>query len=67
MKGLNQIQPYEINRFKFKNNEIYYNASNVTLCDESWLMAQSPLPGQLADFWTMIWESQRTGKRVNDF
>jgi len=52
--------PYEVNRFKFKQNEIYYNASNVTLSDESWLLAQSPLPNQLADFWTMIWESQRT-------
>lgn len=56
--------PYEMNRFKFQQTDLYYNASNVTLDDESWLLAQSPLPGQLSEFWTMIWESERTGTRI---
>ncbi|CAG5107451.1 Oidioi.mRNA.OKI2018_I69.chr1.g3328.t1.cds [Oikopleura dioica] len=52
--------PYESNRFKFKQSDLYYNASNVKLADDSWLLSQSPLPGQLSEFWTMIWESERT-------
>ncbi|KAM9352376.1 phosphatidylinositol phosphatase PTPRQ [Symphorus nematophorus] len=62
------IKPYNNNRVKLLSEpgtagSDYINASFVSgyLCPNEFLATQGPLPGTVADFWRMIWE---TGTRT---
>uniref|UniRef100_UPI0037E94576 phosphatidylinositol phosphatase PTPRQ n=1 Tax=Semicossyphus pulcher TaxID=241346 RepID=UPI0037E94576 len=62
------IKPYNNNRVKLLSDpgtagSDYINASFVSgyLCPNEFIATQGPLPGTVADFWRMIWE---TGTRT---
>uniref|UniRef100_A0A3Q3G0M1 Protein tyrosine phosphatase receptor type Q n=1 Tax=Labrus bergylta TaxID=56723 RepID=A0A3Q3G0M1_9LABR len=58
------IKPYNNNRVKLLSEpgtagSDYINASFVSgyLCPNEFIVTQGPLPGTVADFWRMIWET----------
>uniref|UniRef100_A0A3Q3J664 Uncharacterized protein n=1 Tax=Monopterus albus TaxID=43700 RepID=A0A3Q3J664_MONAL len=62
------IKPYNNNRVKLLSDQgpagsDYINASFISgyLCPNEFIATQGPLPGTVADFWRMIWE---TGTRT---
>uniref|UniRef100_W5NHK9 Phosphatidylinositol phosphatase PTPRQ n=1 Tax=Lepisosteus oculatus TaxID=7918 RepID=W5NHK9_LEPOC len=59
------IKPYNNNRVKLMSElgvpgSDYINASYVSgyLCPNEFIATQGPLPGTVADFWRMIWETR---------
>ncbi|KAL2093754.1 hypothetical protein ACEWY4_011066 [Coilia grayii] len=59
------IKPYNNNRVKLQSEpglagSDYINASFISgyLCPNEFIATQGPLPGTVADFWRMIWETR---------